>query len=127
MVAIRYVVGPCPCWCLHRQTVFRGISNEKIHRRMVNMGNNVPNFDGMNREELSAWWKDHQRPTRTQAANVFPGRPRGYVRLVKDLANYACNKSVAMKCRADGKIQEAQMYEEICERIYTELPDFARW
>ena len=91
------------------------------------MGNSIPNFDAMDESELQAWWKEHQQITRTQAATIFPGRPKGYLRITQDLANYAVNKITAMQLRLKGKIEQAQVYEGICERIYADLPDFARW
>jgi hypothetical protein len=32
-----------------------------------------------------------------------------------------------MKLRAEGKISTAMTYEQICDRLYEELPEFARW
>jgi hypothetical protein len=32
-----------------------------------------------------------------------------------------------MGLRADGQIERAQEYERICERIYQNLPEWARW
>lgn len=86
------------------------------------------NFDGMNRDELWAFWKrtNSVRPIAT-ARELFPDRPKNFVRVTKDLGNYACNKAVAMDLRIDGQIQSALMYEGICDRIYAGLPEYARW
>lgn len=72
----------------------------------------VPNLDGMNADELRAVYEANKGT-----------RPR----IRRDVAAYAINKAVAMDCRAAGKIQEAAMYEAICERIYNALPDGAKW
>jgi hypothetical protein len=44
------------------------------------------------------------------------------------LVNYACIKMNAIDCRKNLKwIEWALDYEAKCERIYRELPSFARW
>jgi hypothetical protein len=74
------------------------------------------------------WWYTHSGSrARTSGMQLFPERPKGYVAATRALANYAANKSTAMRCRAKGEVQTAIMYEEICERIYKHLPEFARW
>jgi len=65
-----------------------------------------------------------------KAARVlFKWRPEGYVRATRDLGRYAENKATAMRCRLPGGtgVVAAQGYELICDRIYDELPAFARW
>jgi hypothetical protein len=85
----------------------------------------VPNFDAMEPHELMAFWQAHQNGRRF--AELFPGRPAGTRRAVADLANYAANKATAIACRMRGDIQTALQYEDICDRIYNDLPAFARW
>lgn len=58
---------------------------------------------------------------------VFPDRPKGYLRTVGALANYAHRKSYAMKLRRDGKIGEAEEQERQCARIHADLPAYAQW
>ncbi len=43
------------------------------------------------------------------------------------LSNYASWKSKAMTSRADGLINTALYCERQCNRIYEELPTWARW
>lgn len=91
------------------------------------MTTTVLNLDGMDRVELADFWKRvHFHPVQV-ARELFLDRPGGYVSTTKDLGNYAINKSVAMELRAKGDIQRALVYEAICERIYAELPGFAKW
>lgn len=87
----------------------------------------MPNLDGMDRTELWTFFEDHKQGTHTISARLFPNRPRGYTVAARNLAHYACNKAVAMDCRARGDILGAGIYEGICERIYNDLPSFARW
>lgn len=85
------------------------------------------NLDGIDSDKL---WDLHNRLRRhllVEARNLFPDRPRGYIRAARTLRNYASNKATAMKLRAEGKVSTAMMYEAICDRLYGELPDFARW
>lgn len=87
-----------------------------------------PNLDGMTSEELMSFWKETNsvRPIK-KARELFPDRQENYVRITKQLGNYAANKATAMRCRSEGRIQAALTYEGICDRIYGELPEFARW
>lgn len=89
---------------------------------------NTLNPDAMNVEELETFAHSARglRPV-TKARNFFCGTPRGYVSAFKNIRHYCSNKAVAMRCRARGEITTAQQYESICERIYNELPDYAKW
>jgi hypothetical protein len=86
----------------------------------------MENLDSMTRDELLAFAQVYSRPQRVRAQHLVGHRP-GYIRAVKDLANYASNKATAMYCRERGDINGAMMYESICDRIYNKLPQFARW
>ncbi len=88
----------------------------------------MENLDCMNQDDLWEFWKktNSVRPIRF-ARTLFPEKPQGYVSTTKCLGAYAANKSVAMKLRLDGNIQGAIVYENICDRIYRELPEYARW
>jgi hypothetical protein len=87
----------------------------------------MENLDAMTVDELVAFWKKaHGRCVRT-ARELFPDRRTGYIRATQLLRDYAMNKAVAVKCRPEGKIMAAMKYEDICERIYKELPEWARW
>lgn len=68
----------------------------------------------------------HQHPV-LEARKLFPEKPQGYVAAAHTLKNYCANKAVAMKLRLEGRIAVALRYEAICERLYKELPQFARW
>lgn len=85
------------------------------------------NLDGIDKDDL---WDLHNRLHKhpvIEARKLFPCRPRGYVVAARTLSHCAANKATAMGLRLTGKIAEALTYEAICERLYDELPDFARW
>jgi hypothetical protein len=86
------------------------------------------NLDCLTPAELMSLWNQTNsvRPIAC-ARKWFPTCPKGYVRATKDLGHYAANKATAMELRIEGKIQTALMYEGICDRIYAELPDYAKW
>lgn len=88
---------------------------------------NVPNFDAMTIDELRAFWREFDSNRTTTARKIFPYGNKGYVRAVKDMANYAINKLTAMKCRQRGDIVNAQAYEDVCDKIYEGLPEYAKW
>lgn len=85
---------------------------------------NVPNLDAMPMGELNGFWNTYKRGQNYRA--LFPAGGRGTKNAAADLANYASNKHAAMFCRERGDITSAQMYEGICDRIYSKLPDFAK-
>jgi hypothetical protein len=92
------------------------------------MESNVPNLDCEDSDTLWEFWKrfNSVRPV-AQARLLFPDRPKGYVSAARSLAGYASNKATAMSCRIEGKIESALVYEKICDRIYSDLPDYAKW
>ncbi len=92
------------------------------HRRRL-----AVNLDAMTPDDL---WEIHNRLHQhpvLEARKLFPEKPQGYVAAAHTLKNYCANKAVAMKLRLEGRIAVALRYEAICERLYGELPDFARW
>lgn len=87
----------------------------------------VPNFDAMAEDELMAFWKRYHRPSRQDAQALVGDRRKGFTTIASMLANYACNKAVAMGCRKRGDIQSALCYEMHCDMIYARLPADLRW
>jgi hypothetical protein len=86
------------------------------------------NLDGMDTSELYKFAAATRgtRPTRA-ARRLFADMPSGVLRVVKDLKHYAWNLITARACRGRGEIATAQRYERICESIYNDLPEYARW
>ena len=64
----------------------------------------IPNLDALAPEELDA------------ASLTFA-----------ELGVYAARKRLAIHARSMGDIAHAQRLERECDRIYTELPAWARW
>ncbi len=86
----------------------------------------VPNLDCMPSDnECFTFWNKHQNGRAYR--ELFPQGGKGTKRAAADLAAYASNKGAAMGCRRRGDIQTALTYEDICDRIYDRLPEFARW
>lgn len=90
------------------------------------MGNNLPVFSLMSQAELGAWAWKYSKASRDLAAQILPGRPRGYVRIVQDIASLASELACAKKFREDGNIKKAEEHEQNAQSIRDELPDFAR-
>ena len=85
------------------------------------------NLDAENEKDLMSFWHMvHLHPV-CVARRIFPQAPKGYTSVTKDLGAYAYNKATAIRCRVRGAIERALMYEGICERIWNDLPAFARW
>jgi len=89
--------------------------------------NNVPNLDCLDSSELMAFYGEAHLHNRVKARELFASRPKGYCRVTKDLGHYAANLATAQRCRLSGDINTAQVYETICDRIYSELPTYAQW
>ena len=53
-------------------------------------------------------------------ARAFGFKGKGSIKAAQALKNYAWNKYTAEGLRKSGKIQVAQSYENICNRIYKE-------
>jgi hypothetical protein len=106
------------------------MSAAKFRRKWPAFGEGYNLDNQFSEDELMDLWADFNRPTKDLLALLWPGRkepPSGARRALKDMANYASNKATAMRERLKGAIPTAQMYESICERIYDDLPDWARW
>lgn len=89
----------------------------------------APNLDAMSYEELRDFLQHvgiGPRPVEA-ARRLFPDRPRGYLVATRKLRSYGWNKVSAVGCRVRGDVEMAKTYEAICDRIYRELPDYARF
>jgi hypothetical protein len=91
------------------------------------MSNNIPNLDAMSADDLMAFWARYNRSSRTDAAELIGDRRKGFTNIAAALANYACNKAVAMQCRERGDIQAAEIYEYNTDLSYNRLPEDLRW
>lgn len=90
--------------------------------------NDVPNLDSMTTDDLTTFARNYDRGNRrANAAELFPDHPTGRVNAMHDLVNYAWNTITARKCRERGEIYTALRYEAIAQRIYDNLPEWARW
>jgi hypothetical protein len=89
----------------------------------------APNLDAMSESELRQFVAGIGNGTRPMEAarRMFPDQGDGAVRATLDLRNYAWNKITAMSLRAEGDIPQAKKYEDICDSIYSKLPQWARW
>ena len=58
---------------------------------------------------------------------LFPDGGKGTQLATASLANYASNKATAVRLRLQGDITMAVMYEDIADKIYRGLPDWAKW
>lgn len=75
-------------------------------------------INDMSRDELMEFWWEHNILSRKKAEKLFPDKPKGYVRTMKDLAAYASNLATYK--------QYGKEYGKIADIIYSELPDYAK-
>jgi hypothetical protein len=86
-----------------------------------------PNLDAMDISDLSSFWQKTTGPNRhVLATRCFPDQKNCRLAF-KRLGQYASAKIDAMKARLNGDIEEAMMRERICDSIYNQLPEWARW
>lgn len=94
---------------------------------MITIEQGAPNLDGAFPDDIWDVAERLARNKRKLGRIMFPDAPKGYVTATGNLAHYAYNKATAMRCRERGDILAAQNYEAICDRIYDQLPSFAKW
>jgi len=87
----------------------------------------VLNLDTMTHDELTSFWFKYRTRSRKAAIELFPHKPKAYVKTANSLAVYAFNKATAITCREKGDILTAQVHEIICDQIYSDLPEWAKW
>lgn len=83
----------------------------------------IPNLDGMTREEVETFAK---RDEREIARTMFGSRPKS-AQHAKTLRRYAESKAAAMRAREEGRIQDAIASESTCDHLYESLPEWAKW
>lgn len=85
------------------------------------------NLDGMDQSELYTFIAATRGSQPRRAARRMFKDKLSAVLVTRWLNQYARNKVAAMTCREDGAINHALAYENICERFYNDLPEYARW
>lgn len=88
----------------------------------------IPNLDKMTHDELMNFWSQHRYGQKKSMDLLFPGWPtKGLRKIVEKLAAYASNKAAEkIALRTTGE-DAANGYRIICNRIYSELPDEAKF
>ena len=71
-------------------------------------------------ETVSQFISSHKSTRGRTLANRLGFRGRGATKAANALSNYAWNKLTAISLRQKGNIAEAQRYEAICDRIYSQ-------
>lgn len=66
-------------------------------------------------------------PINLDALSIDPADLDNAAIVFDKLRQYASNKATAMRYRMAGEIGPAMHRERLCERIYNELPEWARW
>jgi len=86
------------------------------------------NLDAVSLDELHAFAVrcGSCRCNTKMAKELFPERQPGYRHAADGLSHYAWNKYTAMRLRLEGHVNIAVTYEAICDRIYRELPEWAK-
>jgi len=84
------------------------------------------NLDAMTPSELWNLWETIDQRLISSARILFPGQTKGIIAAARDFKNYCSNKATAMVFRMDGDIPQALKHEGICDRIYQDLPKWAK-
>lgn len=84
-------------------------------------------FDEQELRDLVTLIGQGVRPIKA-ARLLFPLQPKNYVRITKDIRNYAWNKITAIVCASDNVSlpKNAKRYNTIARRIYKALPHHAQ-
>ncbi len=85
------------------------------------------NLDGMDQSDLYTFIAATKGNQPRRAARRLFKDKLSAVLTTRWLNQYARNKVVAMACRERGEIELALNHENICERFYNDLPEYARW
>lgn len=88
----------------------------------------VPNLDAMEDLELLEFHRKHKAgwywERLFESAVVSPEDGR---QTTAQLSLYAWDLYIARLARHDGQIRRANEYEALAQRVYNQLPEWARW
>lgn len=90
------------------------------------MGNQLPNFSMMTTAELSAWHWRYSNAGRNVAAEVLPGKPKGYIGIVHDIAQVCWHLFQANIAKEKKDERKVRVERGEAERLWVELPNFAK-
>lgn len=83
----------------------------------------TPNLDSMVKNDLLEFMACDEK---AMARKLFPGRPKS-LQVLRSMRRYAKAKVMAIDFREASAIEDAIVYESICDQIYSELPEWAQW
>lgn len=83
----------------------------------------LPNFAKLTQPDLMAFWFRYSRAIRLEAGALLGHTQPGFTNVVANLANYACNLAVVMRCEADGDTRAADIYRSHVKLCLERLPE----
>lgn len=87
----------------------------------------VPNLDAMNLDELADFKSFIGKNIKDACVALFGRSDAESIHVATCLWMYANIKELAMHDRIGGYIQTAVDLEYVCENLYSDLPEFAKW
>lgn len=84
-------------------------------------------LDSFTQEELKKFIDDYEKDAHQLALELFPSKDFAFVTVTKHLYEYSKNKLQAINNRLNGKIDTALHFEKLCDDIYQQLQDYAKW
>lgn len=76
----------------------------------------IPNLDGFNNPDELLAVRESLKETRKHLNTALTA-----------LISYAEGKEMAMRSRIEGKIEQARIFEDACEKVYQTIPKEFRW
>jgi hypothetical protein len=88
----------------------------------------VPNLDCQWSDDLRSFAFNVHIDVAHAIGRMFPDRPESESKPVAfNLATYASRKADSMDSRSSGNAERAIRLENQCDRLYANLPEWARW
>ena len=108
---------------LDRVVIHRDGNEEKV----IDRPDGAPNLDGTDADDLAEFAQASLEDWEAKSMELFGHSSSTDQEIIRSLGHYAAMKSAAMKLRASGQITQALNKEAICETIYDNLPQIAKW
>lgn len=99
---------------------------KRMREQIAKIEEGGPNLDCMDGDDLVEFAMILDDYPVAAAAKMFGVEPYR-LQARRLLVNYAWHRVQAIGYRLGGNIEDAGRYEMICQRIYDNLPHFAKW
>ena len=87
----------------------------------------IPDLDKMSEQELWAFWRRYNCPSRRDAEQLVGDTRKNYITIASIFACYACNRALVLQGQRENNPGAIEAYDHARKLAFERLPADLRW